>query len=448
MLPEVALRAKHSLSSPWAKAPRHSVDLVVAIPHLGAGGAQRVVSLLLNHWQSRGVRVVVLTLFAKPDAYALDPGIQREAFVRSDDVADGRGPAARVYVVLDNWLAALKHRLPLLHPLVYLLRLPLRVVRRLRAKLLTQIAKKRPDRRTPRAEWLRARLQHWRPRVVISFLSATNIQTLMAARGLDLPVVISERNDPALQKLDPPWETLRPLVYREAALVTANSAGALATMCRFVPEHKLRQVANPLAVPPCATEIQRHQSRIIFVARLVEQKAPEVLIDAFALIASDFPDWRLDMVGDGPLREALEARAMNLGIAERTTFHGHCTDPYPLLYRASVFVLPSRFEGMPNSMLEAMACGLAVVVSDASPGPLELIRNGETGLVAKVDDVAVLAESMRALMSDNALRRRLASAAQAEAENMRLERVAADWEAMLRELGVDLVQTEAATGVL
>jgi glycosyltransferase involved in cell wall biosynthesis len=120
------------------------------------------------------------------------------------------------------------------------------------------------------------------------------------------------------------------------------------------------------------------------------------------------------------------------------SFLGHQSDPFPFLYAASVFVLPSRFEGMPNAMLEAMGAGLAIIVSDASPGPLELIRDGETGLVFPNGDTDALADAILRLCCDPTLRERLATASASLAADMALGRVAADWEALISEVGARL----------
>jgi glycosyltransferase involved in cell wall biosynthesis len=296
---------------------------------------------------------------------------------------------------------------------------------------------------SPRVRWLRRRFQERRPRAIISFLGGYNIETLLAARGLGIRVVISERNDPALQRLGPPWQRLRPKIYPEADLVTANSAGALQHM-PYVPEAKRRQVANPLSIPHCPPQIERGQNRLVYVGRLIEQKAPEVLLEAFAQVADALPEWRLDIVGDGNMRTELEAVVRARNLAGRVSFHGQQADVFPFLFSASIFVLPSRFEGMPNAMLEAMGCGLAIIVSDASPGPLELIQHEKTGLVVPVDDAKALADAMRRLCNDEPLRGRLQQAASKVAERMALPRVAADWEAMLASIGIRLSTRTAA----
>jgi glycosyltransferase involved in cell wall biosynthesis len=429
-------------SNPERPGPTPSIDRLVIIPHLGAGGAQRVATLLLNHWQSQGLRCGVITLFPAEDAYQLDPAILREDFVPGTDPDNARDPVAKLYFRLEGQLESKSDsRARLKRALADLGLASMRLVRRVRAYILIHFFVEWVAARSSRVRRLHKRFVELNPPVIISFLGATNIQTLLAVRGLPIRVLISERNDPALQRLDPPWERLRPRVYPEADLVTANSAGALRTMRAYVPEHKLRQVANPLQIPPCPDGIVRRQPRLIAVARLVHQKGYDLLLPAFARAATAAPEWQLDIVGDGPLRADLESQAKALGIAHRVHFHGHQPDPFPFLYGASIFVLPSRFEGMPNAMLEAMGCGLAICVSDASPGPLELIRDRETGMVVRSEDVDALAAALGELMADEALRGRLSTAALDVAQSMRLEIVAAQWEQLIGELDASAAVT-------
>jgi glycosyltransferase involved in cell wall biosynthesis len=432
MWKSMKLEHANGRSSPPPDPLPTTVDRLVVIPHIGAGGAQRVATLLLNRWQRSGLRCAVITLFPAQDAYELDPGIWREDFIPGNEPSAARDPLARMYFRLEDSLeteASAGHRLKQVRAAVGLALM--RTVRRVRAFIMIHFFVEWVARRSSRVRRLRERFQALQPAVIISFLGATNIQTLLAVRGLGLPVLISERNDPAMQQLDPPWEKLRPRIYPEADVVTANSAGALNTMRRYVPTGKLHQVANPLSVPPCPSHISPGQNRFIAVARLVEQKGLDLLLDAFARIAASATGWELDIVGDGPLRRELEARVHRLAISEQVVFHGHQADPFPLLYSASVFVLPSRFEGMPNAMLEAMGCGLAVITSDASPGPLELVRDGETGLVVASEDSAALAAAMQRMILDPALRERLAAAARRAVQHMNADAVVAEWNGLI-----------------
>lgn len=207
--------------------------------------------------------------------------------------------------------------------------------------------------------------------VVMSLLTRTNLYAIAATQGLGCRVVISERNDPDLQTMDAAWHALRFFEYRKADAVTSNSIGILQKMSGYVPHEKLKLLPNPIVVPSLPAVFPQRKCQFVTVARLVHQKGIDLLLAAFAQIAGELPDWSLEIVGDGPEREALVANAARLGIAGRVTFHGYLTSPGDILLSSRIFVLPSRFEGMPNALLEAMAYGLAPIVTDCSPGPLE-----------------------------------------------------------------------------
>ena len=169
--------------------------------------------------------------------------------------------------------------------------------------------------------------------------------------------------------------------------MTANSKGALDPLESFVPSQKLAFCPIHWRLRPPA-KLYLYGPTVITVGRLVEQKGIDVLLAAWAKVASVLPDWRLALVGDGPLRGVLNSQARNLGVADSIEWTGHVSDPFPFLRGAKVFVMTSRFEGTPNALLEAMACGLPAVVSDASPGPCELIGGGDdgAGLIVPVED--------------------------------------------------------------
>ena len=152
---------------------------------------------------------------------------------------------------------------------------------------------------------------------------------------------------------------------------------------------------------------------VITVGRLVEQKGIDVLLAAWAKVAASLPGWRLALVGDGPLADELKEQASKLGVEDSVDWVGHVSDPFPLLRGAKLFVMTSRFEGTPNALLEAMACGLPAVVSDASPGPCELIGTDESraGLIVPVEDANATADAILRLARDDTLRRRFGLAA-------------------------------------
>ena len=207
----------------------------------------------------------------------------------------------------------------------------------------------------------------------------------------------------------------------------------------FVGATKLAFVPNPLRLlndnsgghDDCSAPVPTRSPFVLTVGRLVEDKAQDVLLEAFAQAGDRFKGWRLAVVGVGHLSEPLRAQAEALGIADRVEWHGLVRDPYVFYRAAHIFALPSRVEGTPNALLEAMSCGLPVVVSDGAPGPLELIEDGVTGLVVPVNDPTRLAAALRRLGTDDALRRRLGAAARERVTEYDLPRALATWESVV-----------------
>jgi glycosyltransferase involved in cell wall biosynthesis len=280
-----------------------------------------------------------------------------------------------------------------------------------------------------RVSALRRTLRELAPDAVLSFLGATNIMTIASAKGLPTRIVISERNDPSRQELGEPWQSLRPIIYPVADIVTANSHGAIEEMQRYCRTTKLNFVPNPVILPADAN--RRRMNAVLFLARLVHQKGPDVLVNGFARFVENNPGWSLQIAGDGPMERDLVELVREHGIEASVIFHGLLKDPSDLLARSRVFVLPSRFEGTPNSLLEAMAARLACVVTDASPGPLRLVEHEVSGLVVKTDDADDLAAALHRLARDAPLRRKLARAAWERTSCHRLESVAQAWERVL-----------------
>ena len=148
--------------------------------------------------------------------------------------------------------------------------------------------------------WLRRTIRDIEPDAVLSFLTQTNIITVLATRGLGTHTVISERNDPRLQRHRPRVEYLRRIVYRWADVVTANSKGALAALEAFVPKDKLAFLPNPLVVMSVGDAVALPARTVITVGRLVEQKGLDVLLAAWSKASPALPGWRLAIVGRRP----------------------------------------------------------------------------------------------------------------------------------------------------
>jgi glycosyltransferase involved in cell wall biosynthesis len=176
------------------------------------------------------------------------------------------------------------------------------------------------------------------------------------------------------------------------------------------------------------------EKTIVAVGRPVDYKNHRLLIEAFARIASDYPQYRLIIYGEGELRETLVKEVAELGLAERIQLPGNSEQIEEDIYRAMIYVLPSDFEGSPNSLIEAMLLGLACISTDCPcGGPAELITHGENGLLTPVGDVAKLAENLRYLLDNPHLIENFGRAAQALQELYEPQAVYETWERYLLE---------------
>ncbi len=236
---------------------------------------------------------------------------------------------------------------------------------------------------------LRNSLRSFKPDVVQSFLFAANSYVrLPGIAPAGCQVVVSER---CVDSWKSGWQLAmdRRLIGRTNAM-TANSASVASFYESVgVPKELITVIPNAMPSPP--ENYTREQAREIlglrsvdrvvgFSGRLAPQKRLPDLIWGFQLLHQVVQHARLVLIGEGPERDSLAAFASQLGCREKIIFTGHRADAWPLLKALDAFVLPSEFEGMSNSLMEAMSLGVPCVASDIAPN-LELIRHEETGLI-------------------------------------------------------------------
>jgi len=218
-----------------------------------------------------------------------------------------------------------------------------------------------------------------------------NIFGLPAAAFAGVPVRIGNRRE-----LNPDKTVAQIAVQRAAygcahAVVANSRAAADRLASERVPAKRVHVVPN--GIDPADYQPREHDGpirRIVTVANLRPEKAHDVLIEAAALVLKRYPDAEFVCAGGGPRRAALESLARMRGVADRIRFPGHCEDIPRLLAESDLFVLPSRSEAFPNSVLEAMAAGLPIVATRAG-GITELIEHQRTGVLVPPDDVRALA---------------------------------------------------------
>ncbi len=242
------------------------------------------------------------------------------------------------------------------------------------------------------------------PDAVLSFCDRTNITVLLASRRLKIPVIISERSDPAKQRLGFLWELARRKAYPGASRIialTETSARHLASLNSY----PIKVIPSAVDVPPSSSdrELASQEKLIIGVGRLEYEKGFDRLIQAFAAATVDHPDWSLRILGEGSASSELQEIAFELEVNDRVQLPGWVHPVWPELCRATIFALPSRYEGFPSALLEAMAAGVPSISVDCESGPREIIRHERNGLLVR-NSVDELAEGIRRLIEDAELR--------------------------------------------
>jgi glycosyltransferase involved in cell wall biosynthesis len=362
-----------------------SVNLVIST--LGAGGAERVLTTMAAWWAGRGVAVQVLTLASAQaqSFYELHPAVQ----------VQGLGVLAESRGVLQG--------------------------------LANNIV---------RVRRLRDAIRQFAHGPVISFGTETNCLVLLAGMGLGKRLIVSERCDPRYIPQRRLWRLARRLLYPFASAVVVQSRDAA---CFFDLGRPPVVVPNPVPALSVDEETSGHGSAaesipapfVAAMGRLTAQKGFDLLIKAFAAVATNHPAWSLVILGEGPSRRSLETMLEREGLVGRVFLPGLITAPARVLARSELFVLSSRFEGFPNALCEAMCCGLPVIATDCPSGPRDIVRPGVDGYLTPCDDVHALATALDTLMGDPERRRELAARAKEVVSRFSLDNIMARWDAVI-----------------
>jgi glycosyltransferase involved in cell wall biosynthesis len=281
-----------------------------------------------------------------------------------------------------------------------------------------------------RLKWLRSRFKAQRPDLVVSFLTRVNVMVMLASLGLRIPVVISERNNPLRQGAHPFWYPTGIALARGAGAVVMQTEAAYDMLPKSLKSRAL-VIPNPCVIPSNKHRSDGDGSTIVAVGRLVRQKGFDLLIDAVARLSADLPRVKLIIFGEGPDRGALEAKARALGVADRVSLPGITATPGAWISAGDVFVLSSRYEGFPNVLVEALAGGLPAVAFDCPWGPADILTHEKNGMLVPAENVEALAASLKRVLNDPAMRRRISAAAPSAAARFSLKNVLASWDAIL-----------------
>ena len=185
-------------------------------------------------------------------------------------------------------------------------------------------------------------------------------------------------------------------------------------------------IPDPLSFSP-TQKSSLSIKRVIAVGRYVYQKGFDLLLQAWATIERQYPDWQLAVFGDGN-RTLYEQQMKELGIDDsRCHLYGPTTDIQQEYVNSSLFAFSSRFEGFGMVLVEAMACGLPVVSFDCPCGPKDIVKDGEDGILVENGNIKLFASSLSKLMSDEALRQSMSKAALKNVQRFSMEQIAEQW---------------------
>ncbi len=355
--------------------------LTCFIYSLGPGGAERVMSILAGAWASRGHKVTIVTYDEGHSSFfSLPP----EVTVQKLRLSGG--------------------------------------------SILKRIGNH--FRRIPT---FRRVIRETRPDIVISFMHRTNVLVLMAAISLDIPVIVSEHTDPRLYSPGFPYNYLRPCLYRKAMAVVALSK----EQAEWFKPMSSRVVIMPNPVRACKGN-QNSQSKRTFTAvgagRLSLEKGFDLLLTAFAKVYKEYPEWNLIIYGEGPKRSALERQTHELKLSGRVQLPGLTKNLADHLRTAGCFVLSSRREGLPNVLIEALACGCPVVATDCTDSISKIVQHGRNGLLIPPEDSESLANALRRIMEDVGLRRIFEVNGPVSVSRFDIDSIVDDWEKLFQEV--------------
>ena len=353
--------------------------ITLVISSLGRGGAERVAVDLCRFLAESGRDVSVLTLSGDdPDAYDLPASVHRS---RMEIRRAARSALQSIKFTLDHL-----------------------------SEMRRAILSLEPD-------------------VVLSFIEQTNIRTTACLAGSGIPVIVSERIHPGHHPLPRSWSLLRRMLYRFAAAVIVQNEDVARWFRKSVATRRLLIIPNAVRDRSFLgdTGARVEQPVILGIGRLARQKGFDLLLRAFASTGLADKGWRVVILGEGEDRKALAQLSDDLGVSGSVELPGHVTGVAGWIARSGIFALPSRYEGFPNALLEAMQLGTASVSFDCPSGPRDLIEHGVNGLLVQAEDVVALADALGQLALDPPLRVRLGREAAKVSETFAADRVYRLW---------------------
>lgn len=270
--------------------------------------------------------------------------------------------------------------------------------------------------------------------VVISFLAPFNMFAIGAVLFSKVPIVVADRNDPRKVPSRFVIRKLRDFLYCFADGIVVQNTDNKKYFPRAV-QKKSTVIFNPIDLGEKRGEALKTEKkkRIVSVGRLIKQKNQMMLLEAFAEIHREYPEYTLTIYGEGDYREKLEDKIRKLELENVADLPGSKKDVFKLISDAELFVLPSDYEGMPNALIEAMCLGLPVV-STAVSGTSDLIEDGVNGKIVDVGNKEQLVFAMREMLAYEATRSEYAQKAISTNDRLEVSGIVKEWKQFIEEI--------------
>lgn len=255
---------------------------------------------------------------------------------------------------------------------------------------------------------MRKHLNEICPDIILSFLPQVNFVSLLANNG-KFPIIISARNDSKIEFPNRVYKLLMKYLYPKTDGFIYQTTDQKQYFDQLKINKEYAVIPNPVnddfLIEPYAG---KRKKCIVSVGRLIEQKNQKLLIDSFSEICSKYPDYKLIIYGEGKLREHLSKYIKKLNLNDKVILAGNVNNIIDKIYKSSLFVLSSDYEGMPNALMEAMALGIPSISTNCPcGGPRELIINNENGILVDVNNKEQMVEAITRVLNDKRLSNKL-----------------------------------------
>ena len=359
------------------------MKILFFVPALNSGGAERVVATIANALSDEGDTIEILTLNTEQSFYSINKEIK---IVGMNEVITTSG---------------IKRKLSI--PFVEYSRMQ---------KYVKEVKSFNPD-------------------VVISFLYTTNVLSILAKRRVNVPLIISERSDPS--QYGRMQQSICKTLYPKSDRIVCQ--GKIVARFYELCKGKCTIIPNPINQKSVGSFKKEKKHRVVTVGRLISAKNHKLLIDAFYQIKDKYPDYTLEIYGEGGLKDSLQKQINSLGLNNRVFLMGSKQNVIAELSDAACFVLSSTYEGFPNVLIEAMATGLPVISTDFPSGiAQELITDSENGFLIETENKDQLIEALDKMLSDNKLQITFGEKNLGVIEKYSEENIANRWKALCEDV--------------